>query len=74
MEKLTTGLGLILGGIALIIFAAILLAWPVQLLWNGCLIDAVDGVHPITFWQAMGLNFLFSILFKGTSSSNSSKK
>ena len=74
MEKLATGLGLILGGIALIIFAAILLTWPVQLLWNGCLIDAVDGVHPITFWQAMGLNFLFSILFKGTSSSNSSKK
>lgn len=74
MENLSKGLGLILGGIALIIFAAILLAWPVQLLWNGCLIDAVDGVHPITFWQAMGLNFLFSILFKGTSSSNSSKK
>ena len=73
MEKLSTGLGLILGGIALIIFAAIFLAWPVQLLWNGCLIDAVDGVHPITFWQAMGLNFLFSILFKGTSSKNSSK-
>lgn len=74
MENLSKVLGLILGGIALIIFAAILLAWPVQLLWNGCLIDAVDGVHPITFWQAMGLNFLFSILFKGTSSSNSSKK
>lgn len=74
MENLLKGLGLILGGIALIIFAAILLAWPVQLLWNGCLIDAVDCVHPIGFWQAMGLNFLFSILFKGTSSSNSSKK
>ena len=74
MENLSKGLGLILGVIALIIFAAILLAWPVQLLWNGCLIDAVDGVHPISFWQAMGLNFLFSILFKGTSSSNSSKK
>ena len=74
MENLSKGLGLILGGIALIIFAAILLAWPVQLLWNGCLVDAVDGVHPIGFWQAMGLNFLFSILFKASSSSNSSKK
>jgi hypothetical protein len=70
MEKLTTGIGLILGGIALIIFAAILLAWPVQLLWNGCLVDAVDGIHPIGFWQAMGLNFLFSILFKASTSYN----
>jgi hypothetical protein len=70
MENLTKGLGLILGGIALIIFAAILLAWPVQLLWNGCLVPAVDGTHSIGFWQAMGLNFLFSILFKASTSYN----
>jgi hypothetical protein len=68
MEKLTTGIILILGGIALLIVAAVLLAWPVQLLWNGCLVDAVDGIHPIGFWQAMGLNFLFSILFKASTS------
>ena len=70
MENLTKGLGLILGGIALIIFAAILLAWPVQLLWNGCLVPAVDGTNSIGFWQAMGLNFLFSILFKASTSYN----
>jgi len=69
MEKLTTGIGLIFAGIALLVVAAILFAWPVQLLWNGCLISAVDGVHPITFWQAIGLNFLF-FLFKGTSTSS----
>ena len=71
MEKFTSGIGLILAGILLITVAAILFAWPVQLLWNFCLVDAVDGVHPIGFWQAMGLNFLFSILF---STSTSSKK
>jgi hypothetical protein len=54
--------------IGLLVLAAVLLAWPVQLLWNGCLIGAVDGVHPIGFWQAMGLNFLFSILFKTSNS------
>jgi hypothetical protein len=70
MEKLATGIGMILGGIALVIFAAILLAWPVQLLWNGCLVPAVDGIHPIGFWQAMGINFLFSILFKASTSYN----
>jgi hypothetical protein len=70
MENLSKGLGLFLGGIALIIFAAILLAWPVQLLWNHSLVGAVDGVHPIGFWQAMGINFLFSILFKASTTSN----
>lgn len=69
MERFTSGIGLIFAGIALLVLAAVLMAWPVQLLWNGCLIGAVDGVHPIGFWQAMGLNFLFSILFKGTSAS-----
>jgi hypothetical protein len=54
--------------IGMVILVAILLAWPVQLLWNGCLVDAVDGIHPIGFWQAMGLNFLFSMLFKSSSS------
>ena len=72
MEKFTSGIGLIFAGIALLVVAAILFAWPVQLLWNGCLVGAVDGVHPITFWQALGLNFLFSILFK--TSTTSSKK
>ena len=70
MERFTSGIGLIFAGIALLVVAAILFAWPVQLLWNGCLISAVDGVHPIGFWQAMGLNFLFGILFKASASSS----
>ena len=53
--------------IGMVVLVAILLAWPVQLLWNGCLVGAVDGIHPIGFWQAMGLNFLFSMLFKSSS-------
>jgi hypothetical protein len=68
MEKVTQGLGLFLASIFLIAFAAIVLAWPVQLLWNGCLVPAVDGTHEIGFWQALGLNFLFSLLFKTTTS------
>ena len=42
----------------------ILFAWPVQLLWNGCLVGAVSGVHEVTFWQAFGLLILSNILFK----------
>lgn len=53
----------------MLIVLGILMAWPVQLLWNGCLVEAVDGLNPITFWQALGINVLCSILFKNSSSS-----
>jgi len=64
MEKL----GAILTAVALLALGAIVLAWPVQLLWNYSLVGAVDGINPITFWQALGINFLFGILFKNSSS------
>ena len=64
MEKL----GALLTAVALLALGAIVLAWPVQLLWNYSLVGAVDGINPITFWQALGINFLFGILFKNSSS------
>jgi hypothetical protein len=51
MEKL----GIFVSAIALLFVACILLAWPVQLLWNYSLVGAVDGVNPISFWQALGI-------------------
>jgi hypothetical protein len=64
MEKL----GVVLSALALIAVGAIVLAWPTQLLWNYCLVEAVDGVNPIGFWQALGINLLFGILFKTSNS------
>jgi hypothetical protein len=64
MERLEA----VLAAIALLAVGAIILAWPVQLLWNYSLIGAVDGINPITFWQALGINFLFGILFKNSNS------
>jgi hypothetical protein len=61
-------LGIFLSAIALLFVACILLAGPTQWLWNHSLVGAVDGVHPIGFWQAMGINFLFGILFKNSNS------
>ena len=55
--------------ILMLVLYGILLAWPVQVLWNGCLIQAVDRLNPITFWQALGINILFSMLFKKSSNS-----
>jgi hypothetical protein len=66
MENLTQSIGLIIASMFIILFAAVLMAWPTQWLWNGCLVPAVDGIHEIGFWQALGLNFLFSMLFKST--------
>jgi hypothetical protein len=61
-------LGALLAALGLLALAAIILAWPVQLLWNYSLVGAVDGINPITFWQALGINFLFGILFKNSNS------
>lgn len=65
MEKV----GALLGALALLFVACVVLAWPVQLLWNYSLVGAVDGINPITFWQALGISFLFGILFKNSNSS-----
>lgn len=63
MEKL----GVFLGALGILVVTAVLLAWPTQWLWNNVLIGAVDGVHPIGFWQALGINILFNMLFKNHS-------
>ncbi len=60
MERLVV----FLSALGLLVVTAVLLAWPTQWLWNNVLIGAVDGVHPIGFWQALGINILFNILFK----------
>lgn len=62
MENIKTALLAIFAIIGL----TIVLAWPLQLLWNGCLVPAIDGINTISFWQALGLNFLASILFKNS--------
>ena len=60
-------LEVVLAALGVLAVTAVVLAWPTQLLWNGCLVGAVDGINPIGFWQALGLNFLFGILVKGSS-------
>lgn len=65
MEKVEA----LLVAVALLALGAVVLAWPVQLLWNYSLVGAVEGINPVTFWQALGINFLFGILFKNSSSS-----
>jgi hypothetical protein len=52
------------GGVLLIVLISFLMSWPVMFLWNNCLIDAVDGLHEIGWFQAWGISALFGFLFK----------
>ena len=63
MEKLVV----FLSALGILVVTAVLLAWPTQWLWNNVLVGAVDGVHLIGFWQALGINILFNMLFKNYS-------
>ena len=53
-------------GLVFLVFLSFLLSWPVYMLWNGCLVDAVEGVKQVTWLQAWGINFLFGMLFKNS--------
>lgn len=58
--------------IFLVIILTLIFAWPVQWLWNNALVGAIDGVNPISFWQALGINVLVSLLV-GSKNSTSKK-
>ncbi len=66
MKEVTVVLGAIVVGIATMLFLSFVLSWPVMMLWNGCLVGAIDGVKEVTWLQAWGLQFLFILLFKTT--------
>lgn len=53
--------------IMIVLLTAMVLAIPLQFLWNYCLVPAIDGINTISSLQAIGLNFLASILFKNSS-------
>ena len=42
-----------------------LFVWGVMNLWNRILVVSVNGIHPIDFWQALGILVLSKILFSG---------
>lgn len=66
MEKLIKFLGIMVVAVGI----ALLVAFPTMWLWNE-LMPEIFGLIKISFWQALGLNLLASILFKSSSSSSS---
>lgn len=65
----TDAIGGCLGAIFLIILILAILAFPTLWLWNW-LMPVIFGLPTITFWQALGLNVLSSILFKTHTTNN----
>jgi len=59
----------ILGLFAIIFGIALLMALPTMWLWNGVVVDVIEGVKEISFFQALGLNILSNIFFKSTNTS-----
>lgn len=41
-----------------------LLSYPLMLLWNYCLVDAVTVINPVTWLQMWGIGFLIACLIK----------
>ena len=62
MNNFVIGLLTVIGILGIV---ALILGLPLMLLWNW-LMPTLFGLPIITFWQAVGLNFLSSILFKTT--------
>jgi len=53
-------------GLVVAVVVTVILAWPTQWLWNNALVGAIDGINPISFWQALGITFLCNALLKST--------
>jgi hypothetical protein len=58
----------IVGFIGLVVFIGLLTGIPIYFLWNW-LMPTIFRLPEITFWQALGLSVLCSLLFKNNTSS-----
>ena len=62
MKNSFEGIAVFIGILAI---AMVLLGYPVMLLWNW-LMPEIFGLSEITFWQAIGINILCTVLFRPT--------
>ena len=70
MDAVSKIIGLVIISFGALLLLSFCLSYPVYLLWNGCLVDAVTGVKEVTWLQAWGISILMGMLFKSTTSSS----
>jgi hypothetical protein len=46
------------------VLLSFILSWPIMILWNSCLVPAVQGINEIDWLQAWGLSLLAGFLFR----------
>jgi len=63
--KMKNNIEAILYIVGLVILIVMLLGMPLQLLWNWIMPNLFDLPY-ISFWQAVGLNLMATILFRPT--------
>jgi|GEM_PF-1198301 len=60
-EKLLEQVSYIIA-VFVIIMVILILAWPIQTLWNGVIVSVIAGCREMTFWQAVGFEvFVFML-------------
>ena len=67
-------IGFIIGA-AIVLVAAVAAAGLItKVLWNKCLVPAIDSVNTVTYLQALGIYVLANILFKNVNLKSSNAK
>ena len=64
MEDFFKLIGLLIAGVAIVVFVGLLFSLPVMLLWNATLVPAIPGIKTIGWVQAWGILMLCGFLFK----------
>jgi len=68
METIGNVIGVAIGAVLIVALVGAFIGIPVYFLWNW-LMPIIFGLKTITFFQAIGLSVLASLLTKGSSSS-----
>lgn len=64
MEDFFKLIGLLIAGVAIVVFVGLLFSLPVMWLWNAALVPAIPGIKTIGWVQAWGILMLCGFLFK----------
>ncbi len=63
-NKLMINLMTLTAGFLVLAVLAVVIAWPLQLLWNGCIVTMVDGTNEISLIKSIGIFVLLKIVFE----------
>lgn len=70
MQKLIEVVGALVLVVLAICVLGMIFAWPVMMLWNLCLVPAVEGLREVGWLQAWGILVVCGLLFKSHNSSS----